>query len=111
RPLEGDVAEVMPVRGLVPAAEDDRHGAALQDSADDLPQGLLALLEGARGADIAQVERWVDGQINPAGKIARRQSAKELANEVRSLGSSRPAPIAAHALVLGEADEHPTAGV
>jgi hypothetical protein len=105
-PLGGDVAEVMSIRRLVAAAKDDGDGAALQDRADDLSQGVLALFEAPRGLDIAQVERGLVSQINPAGKVAGGQPAEEPAYFVGSRRGAHPTPVATYPLVLREADEH-----
>src|SRR5205823_2854609 len=72
--------------------------------------GLLRLLQGAGGADVAEVERRAGGQVGVAGAVPGGQAGQPAADLGGGVGGARAAAVAADALVGGEADQDGPAG-
>src|SRR5262249_8174971 len=105
-----DVTQVVSKRGLVAAAQYNRHSTGIQDCRDNFAEGPLRLFQVALEVDVAQVKRSQLGQVGPADGVPRRQAVEPLTDLARRLRGADATLVAAHSFVLRKADEDRSAG-
>ena len=105
----GRISEEMSISCLMAAAQDNRDGAAVQYSGDDLCQRGLRLFQFTHYSHITQVQRGTVGELDIGLAIAWCEPVQLAANRVRGLCRTGPAAVAVHSFVLRKADDHGTA--
>ena len=95
----------MPVRSLVPAAQDDWDRTLLKDSAGNLPKRALRIFQVADRADIAEVQQPLLGQADAFQTMIGCKPIQPTTNSKWGASCAGPALIATHAFVGRKTDE------